>query len=104
MGCFEQLQPDGAAIQGDLVHWAVRLADRPQHPEVSNRSAGGTLPALEYDHAESATCRGVCVRQAEDSRAHHSDVRPIRHANLLSIRCSGYKCMTSLAGRNKPAL
>jgi hypothetical protein len=65
----EDLMPDCQTPQRQVVEIAERLADRPEHAEVADRSTRGASAPFEDNDATTAPRELVCMRQPEDARA-----------------------------------
>src|SRR5579871_2701743 len=77
----QRLEPHFAAAKRQLVHFARALADRPDHAEITNRSAGCGRTSLE-EHDRMPTARGhIGARQPKNPSAHHSDFRATHSSN-----------------------
>src|SRR5262245_33697681 len=77
--CLEDLAPDLQAAEGELARWARGLPYRPQHAEIADGSALGSLATLEHDHAAAPAGQMIGVRQPDDPRADDGIVECARH-------------------------
>jgi hypothetical protein len=78
-GRRQSLQPDLAAPQSHLVHRAGWLTDRPDHSEVTYRSAGCLIGPFEKNHAFTGARKYISLRQAQHPSTYHCDVGPFLH-------------------------
>ncbi len=79
-GLAGEFEPQGAAGQGRLVTEAGRLADRPDHAEIADRSPFGLWRTVADDDRQTTLGRRPGMGQTDDSSPNDNDVSTLHAA------------------------
>jgi len=90
----QDLGPDFAAPHRGFMHFAVRLANGPDHPEITDRGAGRARASLEHYHFPALLSCRIRVRQSQYSAAYDCNIGSVFHCSKAFTWCVFFGAIT----------